>query len=71
MLRFGFTAREYGIIEGLWAILRVPLANVLAIIAGRRALFMYVGALAGRAAAWDKTEHDPHPAQFITLGAAR
>jgi len=71
MLRFGFTAREYGIIEGLWAILRVPLANLLAIIAGRRALFVYIGTLAGRAAAWDKTEHDPHPARFIPLGAAR
>jgi len=61
MLRFGFTAREYGIPEGLWAVARVPLANVLAIIAGRRALFIYVRALAGRAAAWDKTEHDANP----------
>lgn len=71
MLRFGFTAREYGMAEGLWAIVRVPLANVLAIIAGRRALFTYIGALAGRAAAWDKTEHEAHPAPSGSLGVAR
>lgn len=60
-LRFAFTAREYGWGEGLWAVVRVPLANVLAIMAGRRALWIYVRALAGRAAAWDKTDHFARP----------
>ncbi len=61
-LRFAFTAREYGLKEGALAILRVPLANVVAIIAGRRAVFAYARILVGGAALWDKTEHDAHPA---------
>ena len=62
-MRFAFTAREYGVREGLWAMARLPLANVIAIIAGRRAVFAYARTLGGRAAVWDKTEHDAHPAQ--------
>jgi adsorption protein B len=76
-LRFAFTTREYGVREGLFAVLRLPLANVVAIIAGRRAVFVYVRTLAGRTAVWDKTEHDAHPVQFgatfqspVQLGAA-
>jgi adsorption protein B len=65
-MRFAFTAREYGMGEGLRAVLRLPLANVIAIIAGRRAVFAYARTLGGRAAVWDKTEHDAHPA---SLGA--
>ncbi len=61
-MRFAFTAREYGMAEGLRAVLRVPLANIIAIIAGRRAVVAYVRTLAGGAALWDKTEHDAHPA---------
>jgi adsorption protein B len=67
VMRFAFTAREYGLREGLMAVLRVPLANVIAIIAGRRAVTTYIAALAGRAAAWDKTDHDRHPAQAAFL----
>ena len=40
--RFAFTAREYGWAEGRPAVLRIPVANVIAIMAGRRALFAYV-----------------------------
>jgi adsorption protein B len=69
-MRFAFTAREYGLSEGGWAVLRIPLANVIAIIAGRRAVFSYIRSLGGRAAAWDKTEHDVHPAQLGFAGAA-
>ena len=70
-MRFAFTAREYGVAEGAWAVLRVPLANVIAIIAGRRAVFAYGRTLLGGAAAWDKTDHDAHPAATGALGAAR
>ena len=70
-LRIAFTAREYGWAEGLWAAARVPLANVLAIMAGRRALFAYVRTLGGRAAAWDKTDHFAHPGHAGPAGAAR
>lgn len=62
-MRFAFTAHEYGVREGLWAVVRLPLANVIAIISGRRAVFAYARTLGGRAAVWDKTEHDAHPAQ--------
>lgn len=61
-LRFAFTAREYGWREGLWALVRVPLTNVIAIMAGRRALFAYLRTFAGHSPAWDKTHHHAHPA---------
>lgn len=70
-MRFAFTAREYGLAEGLWAVLRVPLANVIAIIAGRRAVFAYIRTLAGRAEGWDKTDHDAHPAAAGLYGPAQ
>ena len=63
MLRFVFTAREYGWREGVLAVLRVHVSNVIAIIAGRRALFAYVRALRGGVVNWDKTTHLAHPAQ--------
>jgi adsorption protein B len=70
-MRFAFTAREYGLAEGIRAVLRLPLANVIAIIAGRRAVFAYARTLRGGAAAWDKTEHDAHPASTPHLGPAQ
>ena len=59
--RFAFTAREYGLGEGLRAILRVPIANIIAIMAGRRALMAYLLSLSGKAPKWDKTDHSEHP----------
>lgn len=60
--RFGFTAREHGFGEGVRAVLRLPVANFIAMLAGRRALFAYVRSLRGARPQWDKTEHDAHPA---------
>ena len=60
-MRFAFTAREYGAMEGVRAVLRIPVSNVIAIMAGRRALFAYLRSLSGEAARWDKTVHDLHP----------
>lgn len=57
-----FTGREYGPMEGFRAILRLPLANIIAILATRRALTSYVRTLAGGAVVWDKTRHAAHPA---------
>lgn len=68
--RCAFTAREYGWAEGLFAVLRIPLANVIAILAGRRAFFSYVRTLGGRAPLWDKTHHHAHPALLGRRGAA-
>lgn len=64
-LRFGFTAREYGVVEGLRSILRIPVANVITIIAGRRALIAYVRSLRTGRVVWDKTAHDRHPASAL------
>ncbi len=41
---------------------RIPVANVIAILAGRRALIAYLKSLAGQVPQWDKTHHDTHPA---------
>jgi adsorption protein B len=60
--RFGFTASEYGLAEGLLAVARIPVANVIAIMAGRRALAAYVRSLVGGTPDWDKTAHSLHPA---------
>lgn len=59
--RFAFTAREYGFRQGCMALLRIPVANIIAIMAGRRALIAYIRTLAGQALHWDKTDHAAHP----------
>lgn len=66
-MRFAFTAHAYGWTEGLRSILRMFVGNIIAIMAGRRALAAYVRTLRGGAVVWDKTEHSHHPA---TLQAA-
>ncbi len=70
--RTAFTAREYGLAEGLWAIPRMVVANTIAIMAGRRALAAYARSLLGETPRWDKTEHDLHPEAIgRSLAAAR
>lgn len=70
LLRGAFVSHEYGLAEGLRAVLRIPIANVIAIMAARRALVAYVASLAGRPATWDKTEHLVHPATLLAARAA-
>jgi adsorption protein B len=60
--RFGFTTREYGPVEGARSVIRIPVANLIAILAGRRALFAYIRTLRGELIRWEKTEHNAHPA---------
>lgn len=69
--RFGFTAREYGLLEGILAVLRIPVANIISIMAGRRALFAYVRVLLGSGVSWDKTRHKEHPARTSEKVLAR
>lgn len=71
VFRFAFTAREYGVGEGMRAVLRIPVCNIIAIMAGRRAFAAYVGTLAGAAPVWDKTDHPRHPARLHTSGGER
>lgn len=67
LARFLFTAREYGWREGIRAVPRTFVANIVAIVSGRAALAAYVRSLCGGRVVWDKTEHHRHPA----LSAAR
>ncbi|RVQ66491.1 glycosyl transferase family protein [Croceicoccus ponticola] len=67
-IRFVLVGREYGWADGLAAVLRIPVANVIAIIATRRAVFLYAATLFGKPARWDKTEHDLHPADQHAAG---
>lgn len=64
LVRAVFTTREFGWREGLLAVLRIPVSNVIAIMAGRRAIAAYVATLRGAEARWDKTDHDDHPASL-------
>lgn len=63
--RFAFTAREYGFGEGCYAILRIPIANIIAIMAGRRAIVAYFRSLRTGKVVWDKTRHESHPASAL------
>ncbi|MDJ0979962.1 MAG: glycosyl transferase family protein [Erythrobacter sp.] len=63
--RFGFTAQTHGWAEGMRAVLRIPFTNVIAILAGRRAVAAYGRTLLGRAVEWDKTPHFTHPASAV------
>lgn len=53
-MRFCFTAAAYGVGQGLRAIPRTVVANLVAILAARRALLIHA---AGGAKQWDKTDH--------------
>ena len=66
--RFGFTAQAYGWVEGLRSLPRMVFANVIAIMAGRRATVAYLRSLLGGAVRWDKT---PHPVHATMLVAAQ
>ncbi len=63
LMRFTFTAHEYGLAEGIWAVARIPVSNIIAIMAGRRAFAAYFRTLRGGAVIWDKTAHLGHPAR--------
>jgi bacteriophage N4 adsorption protein B len=56
-MRFTFTASIYGWRQGLLAIPRAFVANVIHILAARRALLLYLRQLRTRELVWDKTDH--------------
>lgn len=62
LLRFLFTARVHGALEGLRALIRIPVTNVVSIMAGRRAITAYAASLFGGGVTWNKTPHFKHPA---------
>ena len=69
LLRFAFTAREYGWAEAARAVLRIPSANIIAIMAGRRAFAAYVASLLGARPRWEKTPHHAHAADLVATEA--
>jgi adsorption protein B len=54
LMRVGFTSHVYGFGEGLAAVPRIVTANLIAILATGRALFLHAG---GGPKQWDKTDH--------------
>ncbi len=51
------TGAEHGWREACWSVVRAPVANLIAMLAARRALTRYVATLFGAAPRWDKTAH--------------
>ena len=56
-LRALIVAQLYGWREGLRSIPRAMIANLVALLAARRAVMRYIGMLRGHATVWDKTRH--------------
>jgi len=56
-MRVRFTVQRYGWQQGLWAILRQPVSNVILVMTARRALRDHWYGLRGKPLVWDKTEH--------------
>ncbi|ANI78638.1 glycosyl transferase family protein [Sphingobium sp. EP60837] len=56
-MRAIFVGRSYGWRYGLGAIPRSIIANLIAMMAARRAIFLYLDSLFGKPLVWDKTQH--------------
>jgi len=57
IMRALFVGQAYGWRHGLMAIPRTVVANYIAILAARRAVFLYGKSLLGKPLSWDKTQH--------------
>src|SRR3546814_17877957 len=57
-MRLHFTTRRYGWRQGLLALPRAFVANVIALLAARRALVQYCRTLRSGEVIWAKTDHD-------------
>ena len=68
-MRGHFTAQWYGGRQALMALPRAFVANVIAILAARRAVGLYYRMLRSGKVVWDKTEHHPNP-DHVTPGVA-
>ncbi len=56
-MRFGFVARAYGWREGLFSLPRVVIANIVSMLAARRAVMRYLTGRRTGASVWGKTAH--------------
>ncbi|MGD9809907.1 MAG: glycosyl transferase family protein [Sphingobium sp.] len=57
LFRFVWTARAYGLKQGLCAVPRVVVGNIVAMMAARRAVGLYLRHLRGGTVVWEKTQH--------------
>nr|WP_087573072.1 glycosyl transferase family protein [Sphingomonas sp. CDS-1] len=57
MMRAIFSGMNYSWAFGLGAIPRTLIANIIAMMAARRAIFQYLQSLIGKPLTWDKTQH--------------
>ena len=71
LMRFFFTRAEYGWRQGVLAVLRIPVANIISIMAGTRALLAYARTLRGAKPVWEKTPHDAHPTRALEAELAK
>ena len=63
-MRMLFTGRAFGPVEALLAIPRLFVANLVALLAARRAIAIYLPTLRGKPPVWDKTAHHfPEPGE--------
>ena len=63
----GIEERTALIHEGLRALIRIPLSNIIAMMAGRRAIVAYFRSLKSDAVVWEKTGHAALPAPLARL----
>lgn len=56
-VRMAFVWRAYGPVEALFSVPRTIIGNIIAMMAARRAVMIYLRHLRGQALVWDKTEH--------------
>lgn len=56
-MRMAFTASAFGPVEALLSIPRLFVANLVALLAARRAITIYLPTLRGKPPVWDKTVH--------------
>ncbi|GAO77034.1 MULTISPECIES: glycosyl transferase family protein [unclassified Sphingopyxis] len=72
-VRGHFTARWYGLREAMISLPRVFFANVIAMLAARRAIGLYWRMLRSGKVVWDKTDHPDHEVAhqdgFVRMGA--
>jgi len=56
-MRMRFTGQAFGPVEALLSVPRLFVANLVALLAARRAITIYLPTLRGNRPVWDKTEH--------------
>lgn len=56
-MRMFFTGHAFGLVEALLSVPRLFVANLVALLAARRALAIYLPTLRGKRPVWDKTTH--------------